>query len=159
MKNSVLIKVALIVSCLQTCGLANAESTNADKSAETISYYTELIGALDQTTIGGVRKKAVYLSVIVRRESELNGFDSAYKITKQIKSHIPACESVGHMEYCETIYHSSLGRLYADYGKHNEAKPELKKALSLFEKHIVLYDENALYKEVKGYYEAITKSN
>lgn len=159
MKNWVLIKAALIVSWLQVYGLANAEPPSVEKSAETISYYTQLIGALDQTTIGGVRKKAVYLSVIVRRESELNGFDSAYKVTKQIKSHIPACESVGHMEYCETIYHASLGRLYADYGKHNEAKLELKKALSLFEKHIVLYEENALYKEVKGYYEAITKTN
>lgn len=159
MKNWVLIKAALIVSWLQVYGLANAEPPSVEKSAETISYYTQLIGALDQTTIGGIRKKAVYLSVIARRESELNGFDSAYKITKQIKSHIPACETVGHLEYCETIYHASLGRLYADYGKLNEATPELKKALSLFEKHIVLYEENALYKEVKGYYEAILKSN
>ena len=159
MNNWVLIKVALTVSCLHAYGLANAEPASAEKSAETISYYTQLIGALDQTTIGGVRKKAVYLSVIVRRKSELNGFDSAYKMTEQIKSHIPVCKSVGHLEFCETIYHSSLGRLYADHGMHNKAKPELKKALSLFENHIVLYEENALYQEVKGYYETMPKSN
>jgi len=130
----------------------NTDTSNSDASIETLSNYSNLIENLDKESIGGIRMKAVYLSAIVRLKSELYGFDSALSETNKIKSHIPVCETIGHLEYCETIYHSSLGKLYADHGRNSEAETELSKALSLFENHIAAYKNNLLYKDVKSYY-------
>jgi len=127
------------------------------KSEDAYSRFNMVIDDFDVSSTGGLRKKVVYLSVLVRLASELHGFQPAESFVNRIEALRDKCESVGHTSYCDAVYFSSYGKLYADHAMSGKAKVALQKAINLFEQNIAGYRNNPNYKDVIEYHNNLYK--
>jgi hypothetical protein len=121
------------------------------KTADAYFAFHKIINDFDESTIGGLRKKMIYLSVLVRLTSELYGFKPAEKFVEQMNTVRDKCKANGIKIFCSTVFYSSYGKLYADHGMKEEAIQALETAVFLFENNIADFKNNRNYIDVVQY--------